>query len=660
MIAEVVINSPASELGRIFDYIIPADFGTVTIGSKVTVPFGLGNTVTEGFIVNIKEESNIKKLKEIESLTGEVVSKENFEVAEFIAKKYFCNLGVCLDLFCMDKVKSRKVKEFNYELVPDLVPNFEQKEAIEKFKSAADKHIYKEFLLHGVTGSGKTEVYLQTVRYLVEQGRGAIVLVPEISLTPQTVKRFVERLGDKVAVIHSRLTSGQKSEEWQKIASGKAQVVVGARSALFAPIKNLSMVIIDEEHDASYKSGQTPLYHAREVAEEICKKKNAILVLGSATPDITTYYRAQSGEIEKITLQNRANQSKLPMVDIVYMSNELVNGNKMIFSRKLYSEIKSNLQNHEQTILFLNRRGHSSFVSCRNCGFVARCKNCNVSLTYHAENNTLMCHYCGMKIKNYDICPVCKSPYIKHFGIGTEKVEKFIKEIFPTASTIRMDLDTTTKRESHETILKKFLDDNIDILIGTQMIAKGHDFPNVTLVGVVAADISLNVNDYRAAERTFNLLTQVAGRAGRGEKEGRVIIQTYESDNYSIVLASEQDYENFYKQEIIVREQLNYPPFCDIISINVTSFVEENVVNSSKVIRDMFKEAFAGYNDVNVLDAVPAPLSKLNGKYRWRVIIKCKIDDEINKIINNLLKSKKFVTIKDVDITIDVNPVTSN
>jgi len=545
LVAEIVINSPASELGRIFDYNIPSDIGTVTVGSRVTVPFGLGNNIVDGFVVNVKESSTISRLKSIINVTEDSINPKDFKIAEFIAKKYFCNLGCALNLFCIDKVKCQKSKEFNFDRTEDFLANEEQQEAINKFKIAIDQEKFREFLLYGVTGSGKTEVYLQTVKYLASQGKGAIVLVPEISLTPQTVRRFVERLGNKVAVIHSRLTKGQKYEQWLKIKNGEALVVVGARSALFTPVHNLSAIILDEEHDASYKSGQTPLYHAREVAEEMGKIHDAIVILGSATPDVTTYYRTTIGEIEKVSLTKRANESILPDVNIVNMSNELMDGNKMIFSRSLHAEIKKNIENHEQTILFLNRRGHSSFVSCRACGFVAKCKNCNIALTYHQDENKLMCHYCGLKYNNFTLCPVCKSPYIKHFGIGTEKVESFIKQIFPEASVIRMDLDTTSKRESHELLLKKFRDENIDILVGTQMIAKGHDFPNVTLVGVIAADISLNVNDYRASERTFNLLTQVSGRAGRGEKKGRVIIQTYESENYSIVLAGQQNYEAF-------------------------------------------------------------------------------------------------------------------
>jgi primosomal protein N' (replication factor Y) len=342
------------------------------------------------------------------------------------------------------------------------------------------------------------------------------------------------------------------------------------------------------------------------------------------------------------------------------MREELIEGNKMIFSRKLYSEVKSNLEKKEQTILFLNRRGYDTFVSCRQCGFVAKCLNCNIALTYHNESNKLICHYCGAKYKNFDTCPVCKSSYIKHFGIGTQKVEETVKKLFPQASVIRMDLDTTSKKNSHEEILKEFRDNNIDILIGTQMIAKGHDFPNVTLVGVIAADTSLNMNDFRAAERTFNLLTQVSGRAGRGEKEGRVVVQTYESENCSILAAKEHDYDKFYNQEVKIREQLNYPPFCDIIIVNISGRDEKTVIEGSKLIREILNEELKHFDGILVLPEVPAPVSKINKKFRWRIMIKCKLTKEISDVINNLLISKKIVKIKEVDWTIELNPVTFN
>lgn len=660
MIAEVVINSPARGLGKVFDYKVSDELsGTVTVGKMVTVPFGVGNRKETAFVVGLKEKSKFKSLKAISGVidVNFVLKDKDFELAKWIAETYFCNLGPVLNLFFVDKVKAKKEKTLEFPPTIDFEPNFEQENAINAIVSKNGKDEMKKFLLHGVTGSGKTEVYIQVIREYVKKGFGAIVLVPEISLTPQTVRRFVERLGNKVAVFHSRLSKGEKYLEWQKVNSGKAKVVVGARSALFTPVNNLGIVIIDEEHDTSYKSGQTPYYHARDVAEKLCEINNATLVLGSATPDISTYYRAKNNEIELLELKERTNHKELPKTDIIDMREELALGNKTIFSKRLYDEIKFNLEKREQTILFLNRRGYSTFVSCRKCGFVARCKNCNIALTYHLDSNTLECHYCGAKFKNFDLCPVCHEKYIKYFGIGTQKIENAVKKVFPKASVIRMDLDTTSKKDAHEGILDKFRNENINILIGTQMIAKGHDFPNVTLVGVMAADTSLNSNDFYSAERTFDLLTQVSGRAGRAEKSGRVIIQTYESDNYSIIAAKNHDYECFFNQEIILREQLNYPPFCDIILINVSGDNENKVIEESRKIREIFSECFLNNNEVCVLKEVPAPISKLKNKYRFRIIIKSRI--KINKKVNDLLNSDKFNGISS-EFSVDYKPVIFN
>lgn len=662
MIAEIVINSTARGLDRVFDYKISENLeGTVTVGQMVTVPFGSGNRKETGFIIKLKETSEFKRLKSISEVSDIdfVLGEKEFELSKWISETYFCNLGAVLNLFFVDKVKAKSAKVFDYATTLDFTPTPEQSNAINTISSTLGDTGLKEFLLHGVTGSGKTEVYIQIIKEGIKRGFGAIVLVPEISLTPQTVKRFIERLGDKVAVFHSRLSKGEKYLEWEKVNSGKAKVVVGARSALFTPVKNLGIVIIDEEHDTSYKSGQSPYYHAREVAEKLCELNNATLVLGSATPDISTYYRAVNGEIKLIELKKRTNNKSLPQTDIVDMREELVSGNKTIFSTKLYDEIKLNLSKKEQTILFLNRRGYSTFVNCRKCGFVAKCRNCNIALTYHMDTNSLECHYCGAKFKNPDICPICKEKYIKYFGIGTQKIESAVQKVFPEASVVRMDLDTTTKKNSHEEILSKFRDENIDILIGTQMIAKGHDFPNVTLVGVMAADTSLNSNDFYSAERTFDLLTQVSGRAGRAEKNGRVIIQTYESDNYSIVSAKEHDYNKFYSQEILLREQLNYPPFCDIALINVSSDNEAKVIEDSRNIRIIFEEYFKDNEKVIVLKEIPAPISKIKNKYRFRIIIKSDRGIRINECVNRLLHSNEFNEITS-EFTVDFRPVSFN
>lgn len=390
----------------------------------------------------------------------------------------------------------------------------EQQHAYNMVENAIDDYMNSEFLLYGVTGSGKTEVYLQLINKVLNEGKSSIMLVPEISLTPQTVDRFIARFGqDNIAVLHSKLSVGERYDQWYKIKSGKAKIVIGARSAMFAPVNNLGIIIIDEEHDSSYKSEMSPRYNVKDVARYLGKKYDIPIVYGSATPDMDTYCRALKGDVELLELTKRANNSSLPNVEVVDLKQELANGNRSMISRKLYEAIEKNLQAKKQTILFLNRRGYSTFIMCRDCGYTAKCKNCNITMTYHIKQNKLKCHYCGYECNALTVCPDCKSNNIRYFGTGTQKLEVEINKMFPTASTIRMDVDTVTKKNSHEEILNKFKNENIDILIGTQMVVKGHHFPNVTLVGVIAADTNLNIDDYRASEKTFQILTQVARKS---------------------------------------------------------------------------------------------------------------------------------------------------
>ena len=390
----------------------------------------------------------------------------------------------------------------------------EQQHAYNMVENAIDDYMNSEFLLYGVTGSGKTEVYLQLINKVLNEGKSSIMLVPEISLTPQTVDRFIARFGqDNIAVLHSKLSVGERYDQWYKIKSGKAKIVIGARSAMFAPVNDLGIIIIDEEHDSSYKSEMSPRYNVKDVARYLGKKYDIPIVYGSATPDMDTYYRALKGDVELLELTKRANNSILPNVEVVDLKQELANGNRSMISRKLYEAIEKNLQAKKQTILFLNRRGYSTFIMCRDCGYTAKCKNCNITMTYHIKQNKLKCHYCGYECNALTVCPDCKSNNIRYFGTGTQKLEVEINKMFPTASTIRMDVDTVTKKNSHEEILNKFKNENIDILIGTQMVVKGHHFPNVTLVGVIAADTNLNIDDYRASEKTFQILTQVARKS---------------------------------------------------------------------------------------------------------------------------------------------------
>ncbi len=480
--------------------------------------------------------------------------------------------------------------------------------------------------------------------------------MPEISLTPQMIDRFIERFGkEEIAVLHSKLSIGERHDEWERIRNKEAKIVIGARSAIFAPVENLGIIIIDEEHDSSYKSESNPKYDAKEVAKYIAKQNNCPLLLGSATPDVNLFYKAQNtDEIELLTLTKRANQASLPKVQVIDLKQELANGNRSMLSVDLYSEIEKNLEQKRQTILFLNRRGYSTFIMCRNCGYTVKCKNCNISLTYHSYEKKLKCHYCGYEENLVTTCPECHSDKIRYFGTGTQKLEQEIHKQFPNAKTIRMDVDTVTKKNSHEQILNKFKEENIDILIGTQMVVKGHHFPNVTLVGVIAADSSLNIDDYRASERTFQILTQVAGRAGRGKLPGKVIIQTYNPDEFSIQCSKEQNYEMFYETEIALRQQLKYPPFCDIILISFNSLSEQEISKISNGIYTYLKPRLP--ENYKIFQPMPSPIDKIQNRYRWRIIIKGKMNDELNKILNDCLKKFYMKDIKTTKMSIDVNP----
>lgn len=557
-----------------------------------------------------------------------------------------------------EKVIRNPLKNKNIKQTSKLKFTEEQEIAYTKVANTIEKNIYKEYLLYGVTGSGKTEIYLQLIEKVINEGKSAIMLVPEISLTPQMINRFIERFGkDIIAVLHSKLSVGERHDSWERIENGDARIVIGARSAIFAPVCNLGIIIIDEEHDSSYKSEMPPRYNAKEVATRIAKYNNIPLLLGSATPDIVTFYKAQNEDIELLKLSKRANNSSLPNVQVVDLKQELANGNRTMISVKLYKLIQENLKNKKQTILFLNRRGFSTFVMCRDCGYVAKCKNCNISLTYHKKEEKLKCHYCGYEEEIHKICPECGSKKIKYFGTGTQKLELEINKIFPKASTIRMDIDTVTKKNSHEEILEKFNKEKIDILIGTQMIVKGHHFPNVTLVGVVSADGSLNIDDYRASERTFDILVQVAGRAGRENLQGNVIIQTYNPDNYSIQYAKKQNYDEFYNVEIKLRNQLRYPPFCDIIMFGISGEVEEIVSKTAEKLYRNLKEQIEKEQIIaNVLKPLPAPIDKIKNRYRWRIIIKAKVNDKLIEIINECLYNKEILK-NNARIIADINPI---
>ena len=547
--------------------------------------------------------------------------------------------------------------DFNGQDEPKMLTG-EQKEVLKPLIEAVDKTAFESCLLHGVTGSGKTEVYMQIIAEVRKRGRQAIMLVPEISLTPQTVSRFKSRFGADVAIIHSGLSLGERFDQWKKINSGDANIVVGARSAVFAPLKNIGAIIIDEEHEHSYKSEMSPRYDTFDVAEFRAKQHSALLLSASATPLVTDYYRALKGDMRLLKMEHRFNNNKMPEVEIVDMRDELKSGNRSVISERLKEAVSENLKNKKQTILFLNRRGYSTFVSCRNCGYVAECPNCSISLTYHKFSDTLKCHYCGYTVSNYKTCPECNSKYIRYFGGGTQKVEEEIHRIFPNATTIRMDMDTTGKKRSHEEILKKFADEKIDILIGTQMVAKGLDFPNVTLVGVISADTMLNIDDFRAKERTFSLLEQVTGRAGRADTEGRSIIQTYGPENSAIKLVKSHNYEEFYREEIKVRKAMWYPPFSEIVSVIFSGRNEGQTARCAKFFAKNIAEIDKLGQKTQILGPIPAYISKIKNKYIFRIIIKCENADGITGILAKAQTDcGKNTAYENVSVVIDKNPM---
>ncbi|MFJ7992194.1 primosomal protein N' [Peribacillus frigoritolerans] len=531
----------------------------------------------------------------------------------------------------------------------------EQTAALKPIQEKIHHDEHDVFLLYGVTGSGKTEVYLQAIASVIEKGKEAIMLVPEISLTPQTVKRFKERFGEQVAVMHSGLSVGEKYDEWRKIHRKEVKVVVGARSAVFAPFENLGLVIIDEEHESSYKQEETPRYHARDVAIERAKSYGCPVILGSATPTLESFARAKKKVYKLLTLSQRMNKNALPAVDIVDMREELRTGNRSMFSELLFTKLKDRLDKGEQTVLMLNKRGHSSFVMCRSCGLVINCPNCDISLTYHRFNDIMKCHYCGFEEGMPSVCPECESEHIRFFGTGTQKVEEELAKILPEARVIRMDVDTTSKKGSHERLLNAFGEGKADILLGTQMIAKGLDFPNITLVGVLSADTMLHLPDFRSSEKTFQLLTQVSGRAGRHQLPGEVVIQTYTPEHYSIELSALQDYDAFYEREMYLRRQSHYPPYYYVVLITVS---HEDLMKTVSVTEKITNYLGSRLNrDSVVLGPVASPISRINNRYRYQCLIKYKREPDLNQHLRTLLEHYQKETAQNhLQISIDLNP----
>lgn len=715
MFASVIIDQDSKALDKVFEYSIPNEL-KIEKGMRVLVPFGTRILQGFVVDINENCEYDANKIKRIISVVEDFacIKPEMLDLMKFMCKKYHLRLTSVLKLFIPSQMREGKVKEifekkckikddeakirgqkqqaiynylkengeedfsllkekFGYSALNSLI----QKDivAIEKYQvkrtpytsNVKDKKVVLNsmqqraveniknsgvYLLHGVTGSGKTEVYMNLISKVLKEGKNAIMLVPEISLTPQVLASFKARFGESIAILHSGLSVGERFDEWKRIFLGEANVVIGARSAIFAPIENLGIIIIDEEHEQSYNSESNPRYETIEVAKFRSKYNVCPLVLGSATPSIDSYQKAVKGEYSLLELPVRANGRELPKIQIIDMMMEIRTGNSGIFSKQLIADLSDVVNRKKQAMIFINRRGYSSFMMCRECGYVAKCKDCDVSLVYHKEDKKLKCHYCGKQYKVLDVCPNCKSERIKEGAVGTERVVAELNKLFPDVKVLRMDNDTTSKKNAHAKILEEFKNSKPGILVGTQMIAKGHDFEDVVLVGIVDADQSLYQSDYRSTERCFQLITQVSGRAGRSKDEGKVVLQTYSPRHYTYKFVANYDYKGFFKKEINLRQTANFPPFTKIIRI-LFSHSDENVVKDELKMcyNKLLKVREKYFDDIIYMDAMKAPLKRIQNKYRYQVIARCKlekieeIEDAIYACTEGTLKSSVFFEV---------------
>lgn len=658
--ADLVIDNKSDQTDTLYTYGCHDD--SIRPGNKVYVEFGRSKNLREAYVFAVKDEAEqeFKRLKYISSIDEEIsLTDEMIRTCQWMKRRYLCRYIDAVKQFVPPgkPLKSGKKRqplagmrgeEQNIDELTD-----EQQNALDEI-AREDGHAI--FLLHGVTGSGKTEVYMRAIEECLKNGRRAVMLVPEISLTKQITDRFIGRFGaDRIAVLHSKLSKGERYDEWTRIRSGQVDIVIGARLAAFAPVENAGIFIMDEEHEGSYKSETVPRYDTVEVVVKRAMDMGAKVVLGSATPSVVSYSRSESGLYKRIELTKRYNDVKMPEVETVDMRRELKNGNTGVFSERLRSAMEETLTAGKQVILFMNRRGYSTFVSCRECGMVMQCPDCGISLTYHKGINRGVCHYCGRAFVIPEICPECGSRYIRYFGTGTEKIEEAVAGLFPDRKTARLDLDTMSRKGSMEKILKDFGSGNTEILTGTQVVAKGLDFRNVGLVGIVSADVSLNIPDYRSAERTFALITQAAGRAGRGEEKGRVIIQTYTPENYAIKAAAAQDYVAFYRQEIQMRVMRQYPPFSDFIHV-IFGGKDEDVVSEAAGEWESAVRNALGRDEKNVLPPRPI-LSAAAGTFRQGMLIKCPKGYR-KQYFDILMRLKEGIKgdKRKYNVAVDVNP----
>ena len=718
MTVGVLVEITNKNVDRLFDYYVPPTFEeSIRIGIRVVVPFG--KMTLEGFVLEIKEDSNIDQLREILDVvdTNIVLNDELLELGKIMQKKTISSLISCyqtmlpkalkahngksvsikydsyyslgsydenmkftskqLEILTLLKEKGSVLKKELMDISSSSFQTLLKKGFLIEEKKEHYRALYKDttfvkkeltplqkevvhevithdpktYLLYGVTGSGKTEVYMEIIDYYLSLGKTSIVLVPEISLTPQMVERFRERFGERIAALHSALSDGEKYDEWRRIYRGEASIVIGARSAIFAPLKDIGVIIIDEEHSDSYKqSDPSPRYHARDIAILRAEYHHASVVLGSATPSLESMARAQKGVYSYLSLPTRVNGHELPHVEIVDMNLET---KKCVshFSTFLVDKMKTCLENQEQVILLLNRRGYSSFVTCKNCGYVFKCPNCDISLTYHKSSNTLRCHYCGYGEKVYHTCPSCGKETLNNFGVGTQKIEEELHSLVPSARVLRMDYDTTSRKGMHEEMINSFKNHQYDILLGTQMVAKGLDFPKVTLVGVINADTSLNIPDFRSSENTYSLLSQVAGRSGRADKIGSVVIQTFNPDHYAISMVKDHDYLKFYEKEMSIRRQLRYPPYFYICNIRISGKDASYIFDEALKIKQSLEKELPS---VELLGPSSSGLFKLNNIYRYHIIIKYKKDDGLFEAFTKIVDHYKSNNRMKVDI--DFNP----
>ena len=669
--ANLVIDNKSDQTDQLYTYGVKDD---AKIGSKVYVPFARSRNLREAYVVETDEHSGDglgKRLRYIEKVDDDVsLSEEMIRTALWMKKRYICRLIDAVNCFTPVGEKARRGQRKNPFAEEKGEPSsvkeltLQQAQILQRIGEAAKAKKHMRFLLHGVTGSGKTEIYIRAAQQVLEQGRNVIVLVPEIALTGQIIDRFIGRFGSgKVAVLHSKLSLGERYDQWKKVrdgCDGDGQIVIGARSAVFAPLENIGLIVIDEEHETTYKSDHTPKYDTIEVALKRVQDKdnNGILLLGSATPSVVSYQRAQEGIYELLELTERYNKVVLPEVSIVDMREELKRGNRSIISSELCSKMKDTLEAGRQVILFLNRRGYSTFVSCRECGYVARCPGCGLSLTYHKAGGQAVCHYCGYHEPAPNKCPECGSKYIRYFGSGTEKLEEAVSDLFPEYAAERLDLDTVKRKGELTRKLKAFRSGKTQILIGTQIIAKGLDFRNVGLSGIVSADVSLNIPDFRSPERTFQLITQAAGRAGRGDSQGHVVIQTYSPEHYAVAFASQHDYKGFFETEKQLRAYMGYPPYSDLFQIVFTAKREDAAKDGAESWYERIRGRMAREDQEMVFPPQQAYLGKIKDVYRYSMLIKCPQGRraEYSRIVAAVREEDIEKKKKNYTAIVDINP----